>query len=176
MPDMPLPLATDTGRIPPPRRGRLGWAPLLGSVIGAVTGTVFLGCTVTPNPGGVSDPQTATTTALDAGPETLGATSGLPTDSTLASLSSTDAATLCDWVNGRQGGYGRPITFCTGGTAERTDPNQTTCVNEFSALGNRCLDLTVGTIEDCVNQTGTDLCLEESTVPCMTIKTCGLGM
>jgi hypothetical protein len=125
----------------------------------------------------VTDTPTATTTtAVDAGDETLGTTSGLPLDSTIGSLASTDAATLCDWVNGKQGGYGRPLLSCPAGGTEGTYPSQGTCVNGFAALGNRCLDLTVGTVEDCVNATGTDLCLEESTPACMTIKTCGLGM
>ena len=133
-------------------------------------------CTVTPLPGGVTDTTTTATTAVDARDETLGPTSGLPLDSTIASLGSTDAATLCDWINGKQGGYGRPAVFCPGGGKEVPYPSQLSCVNAFAALGNRCLDLTVGTVEDCVNATGTDLCLEESTPACMTIKTCGLGM
>jgi hypothetical protein len=153
---------------PRPRRRPRLWLALGVAVCAA--------CTVAPLPGGVTDTPTDTTTTADAGGETLGATSGLPLDSTIASLSSTDAATLCDWVNGKQGGYGRPSVFCPGGGNKGTYLSQLRCVSEFAALGNRCLDLTVGTVEDCVNATGSDLCLEESTPACMTIGTCGLGM
>jgi hypothetical protein len=153
---------------PAPQRRRRRWLALGVAVCAA--------CTVAPLPGGVTDTPTETTTAADAGGETLGATSGLPLDSTIASLSSTDAATLCDWVNGKRGGYGRPSVFCPGAASKSTSLSQLTCVNGFAALGNRCLDLTVGTVEDCVNATGSDLCLEESTPACMTIGTCGLGM
>jgi hypothetical protein len=151
--------------------GRTQPGPLALLVVVVVTA-----CNVTADPGGATDTATgttATTTAVDAGDDSLGATSGLPTDSTIASLSFDDAATLCDWVNGKEGGYGRPLISCSDGS-KGTDGSQIACVNEYSALGNRCLDLTVGTIEDCVNQTGTDLCLEETTAECMTIKTCGL--
>lgn len=131
-------------------------------------------CNVTPLPGGVTDDQTATT-AVDAGGDTLGTTSGLPSTSTIASLGTTDVATLCDWFNASQGGYGRPQMPCPGGTPEATYPSQLACVNGLSALGNRCLDLTVGTVEDCVNQTGTNLCLQAQVAACMTIATCGLN-
>jgi hypothetical protein len=157
------------------RPGALALAPLAGMVVVVL---VVSACNVTADPGGATDTSTGTTatmttTASDAGDDSLGATSGLPTGSTIASLSADDAATLCDWVNGKEGGYGRPLIRCTDGS-EGTYASQMECVNGFAALGNRCLDLTVATIEDCVNQTGTDLCLEETTAECMTIKTCGL--
>jgi hypothetical protein len=152
-------------------RGWLRGRSLPGAL--ALLAVVTSACNATADPGGATDTSTGTTTAGDAGDDSLGATSGLPTDSTIASLSSDDAATLCDWVNGKEGGYGRPLIRCPDGS-EGTYSSQIECVNGFAALGNRCLDLTVATIEDCVNQTGTDLCLEETTAECMTIKTCGL--
>jgi hypothetical protein len=99
-----------------------------------------------------------------------GTSSGIPRDLSLASLTTDQASTLCDWANLKQGGYGRLVT-CSG-RAEATNPSNFSCVNSTTSIGNRCPQLTVGNIEDCANVTGADLCKLESASECVAVTTC----
>jgi hypothetical protein len=100
-----------------------------------------------------------------------GGSSGLPRSSTVGSLSSTDAATLCDWLNAGQGGYGRMVT-CSGGTTRTTDADQATCVAGSHAAQTACPTLTVGDTEDCVNAIGSDLCAISTASACAAVSAC----
>ena len=77
--------------------------------------------------------------------EARGDSSGVPRASTVGSLSSTDAATLCDWLAAEQGGYGRMVT-CSDGSTRTTDTNQAICVAGSHAAETACPTLTVGEV------------------------------
>ena len=100
-----------------------------------------------------------------------GASSGLPRSATIASLSTAQAGTLCDWQSAKQGGYGRMVN-CSDGSQEMSDPDKATCVSGASALGALCPTLTVGDVEDCANAVGTDLCSEPTQAGCAAFNTC----
>jgi hypothetical protein len=100
-----------------------------------------------------------------------GDSSGLPRSSTVGSLSSADAATLCDWLNAAQGGYGRMVT-CSDGNTRKTDTNQATCVAGSNAAQTACPTLTVGEAEDCVNAIGSDLCAISTASACAAVSAC----
>ena len=97
--------------------------------------------------------------------------SGVPRASTVGSLSSTDAATLCDWLAAEQGGYGRMVT-CSDGSTRKTDPNQAICVAGSSAAQTACPTLTVGEAEDCANAIGSDLCAISTASACAAVSAC----
>ena len=46
----------------------------------------------------------------------VGNSSGVPRSSTVGSLDGSQEATLCDWENAKQGGYGRSVTCSDGST------------------------------------------------------------
>jgi hypothetical protein len=104
------------------------------------------------------------------GGNSAGTSSGIPRELSLASLTTDQASTLCDWTNLKQGGYDRVVT-CPGG-AESTNPSNFSCVNSTASIGGRCPELTVGNIEDCANATGTDLCKLASAAECVAVTTC----
>ena len=79
----------------------------------------------------------------DPGPST-----GLDTTAPIAGLSPVEDATLCDWVAGRLGGYGRTRTC---GDAKVSSPaTQAACVSDFESLTTGC-PITVGDLQSCVN-------------------------
>lgn len=100
-----------------------------------------------------------------------GASSGLLRTATVKSLTSAQAATLCDWQNGKQGGYGRSVT-CADGSTQTTDPDKATCVSAASLVGSLCPTLTVGDIEDCANASQTDLCSFDTQAGCANVRAC----
>jgi len=104
----------------------------------------------------------------DGGP---GPSSGLSRQATLASLTSQQAATLCDWSNAKQGGYGREAT-CSDGSLQETDSDKQSCVESVPYVGALCPTLTVGDIEDCANATGTDLCALTTAAACAAFRQC----
>jgi hypothetical protein len=73
-----------------------------------------------------------------------GPTSGLSRQATLASLTSQEAATLCDW----------------------------SCIDSVPYVGALCPTLIVGDIEDCANATGTDLCALTTAAACAAFRQC----
>ena len=98
----------------------------------------------------------------------------LDRNKTVATLSTDEKTTLCDQLNGAQGGYGRSVT-CASGQTETTDPNQSECVLSTPASGSPCAALTVGTVLDCAAAVGGDLCLFETAPACQPIRTCSGG-
>jgi hypothetical protein len=100
-----------------------------------------------------------------------GSSSGLPRATTIASLNQTQAGTLCDWTNSKQGGYGRSVT-CTDGSEETTDADKAYCVAAVPLVGQYCPTLTVGDLEDCANATGSDLCAFSTAPGCAAARTC----
>lgn len=131
----------------------------------------FGSCALNPDGGGTGGADSGATGTGGSG-GSVGSSSGVARGLSLANLTSDQASTLCDWTNLKQGGYGR-IVGCPGGGVEATNPSNQSCVNSTLALGNRCLQLTVGNIEDCANVTGTDLCKFESANECVVVATCG---
>ncbi|MES1207314.1 MAG: hypothetical protein ABUS79_15360 [Pseudomonadota bacterium] len=115
------------------------------------------------------------TGGADAGPTgsggAIGAASGVPRSVRLIELTPTQASVLCDWTNLTQGGYARTAT-CPSGAAQSTNRSKQDCVNATSALGGRCVDVTVGNVEDCARAAGTDLCKVESAPACQAIVAC----
>ena len=100
-----------------------------------------------------------------------GMSSGLPRTSTVASLSTAQAGTLCDWNNEKQGGYGR-TTSCSDGTTQTTDADKTTCVDGVPQIGAACPTLNVGDVEDCSNAIGSDLCAISTAAGCANVNVC----
>jgi hypothetical protein len=100
-----------------------------------------------------------------------GASSGLSRSATLASLSTAQAGTLCDWESAKQGGYGRMVN-CSDGSQQMSDPDKASCVSGIPTLGSLCPTLTVGDIEDCANAVGTDLCSEPTQAGCAAFNAC----
>jgi hypothetical protein len=100
-----------------------------------------------------------------------GTSSGVPRATKIADLSSAQAGTLCDWVNGKGGGYGRTVT-CSDGTDASTDPDKATCSSSAPLLGGLCPTLTVGDLEDCSNAVGMDLCAAATNPACAAFNTC----
>jgi hypothetical protein len=102
---------------------------------------------------------------------TVGASSGLPRTDTIGSLAAAQAATLCDWLNARQGGYGRSVT-CPDGGHEDTDNNQASCVASVPDFATGCPSLTVGDVEDCANAIATNLCQMPTAAGCANVNAC----
>lgn len=100
-----------------------------------------------------------------------GTSSGLPRTSTVASLSTAAAGTLCDWNNEKQGGYGRTMS-CSDGTTQTTDTDKTTCIDGVPQTGAACPTLTVGDVEDCANAIGSDLCAIATAAGCANVNAC----
>jgi len=100
-----------------------------------------------------------------------GTSSGLSRTATVKSLSSAQAATLCDWQSAKQGGYGRSVN-CADGSMQTTDPDKATCVSAVSVVGGLCPTLTVGDIEDCANASKTDLCSFDTQAGCANLRAC----
>jgi hypothetical protein len=129
--------------------------------------TVSGGCALNPP---VGEPSQGDDGAVE-GDGPIGTSSGVPRNIRLMDLSAAQASVLCDWTNLKQGGYGR-ITTCPSGSVQSTNQSNLACVNNTSALGGRCVGVTVGNIEDCANATGTDLCKFESAPECVAVATC----
>jgi hypothetical protein len=101
----------------------------------------------------------------------VGTSSGLPRTDTVGSLTAAQAATLCDWLNARQGGYGQSVT-CPDGSHDDTDNNQASCVASVPTVATGCPSLTVGDIEDCANAIGTNLCAMSTAAGCANVNAC----
>jgi hypothetical protein len=101
----------------------------------------------------------------------VGDSSGVPRSSTIGSLTVTQAATLCDWEDAKQGGYNRTVT-CTDGNTRTTDASQAECVSGMGYARTFCPSLTVADVEDCANAIGVSIC-EISTAPaCANLAAC----
>jgi hypothetical protein len=96
---------------------------------------------------------------------------GLPSWATFSSLSQTQAARLCDWVNQNQGGYGRSVT-CSDGSQQTTDADKASCVQVVPQVGIECPTLTVGDVESCVNVIGPMLCAVTTSAACANLAAC----
>jgi hypothetical protein len=142
---------------------RVYFAWLLISVVSA-------GCTLS---GSDVDPGQSGDDAAVGGDAAIGSSSGVPRSIRLMDLTPAQASALCDWTNLKQGGYGRSTT-CPSGSVESTNRSNFDCVNSTSALGGRCVDVTVGNIEDCANAAQTDLCQFESAPECVAVATCSM--
>jgi hypothetical protein len=101
----------------------------------------------------------------------VGNSSGLPRSSTLASLTSGQGGTLCDWVNAKEGGYGRTFN-CPDGSQAMSDPDRASCVDVIGYLGTNCPTLTVANLEDCANASGTDVCSIPTQTACAAFDAC----
>jgi hypothetical protein len=97
--------------------------------------------------------------------------SGIPRSDTVGSLNASQAATLCDWENAKQGGYGRTVT-CSDGSTQTTDPDQATCAAVVPYFANKCPTLTVGDIEDCADGLGTNICNLPTESACAALNAC----
>lgn len=94
---------------------------------------------------------------------------GVPRAATVVSLNTTQLGALCDWVAASVGGYGS-IDNCDGGGSQHESSTQQDCVSK--AFGG-CPTLTAGTLEDCVNALGGDLCRAETAPACVGVNQCG---
>lgn len=97
--------------------------------------------------------------------------SGVPRSATFQTLTTSQASILCDWVNDKQGGYGRSVP-CSGGAPQTTDDSRTTCVAAYPAIGLACPSLTVADVEDCAKATSSDLCKFHTTAACAVLRDC----
>jgi len=104
------------------------------------------------------------------GGDAVGTSSGVSRSKTVASLDESEMGVLCDWTNGKQGGYGRNVSCADGpGT---TDRDKATCVSGKSLYAEYCYTLTVGEVEDCANAIGTDLCAFYTAAACANVRAC----
>lgn len=101
----------------------------------------------------------------------VGTSSGLPRAATLGSLTAAQDATLCDWENAKQGGYGQSVS-CSDGSHTDTDNNQASCVASVPGFATGCPTLTVGDVEDCANAIGTNLCAMPTAAGCANVNAC----
>jgi hypothetical protein len=101
----------------------------------------------------------------------VGTSSGLPRTDTVGSLTGAQAATLCDWLNARQGGYGQSVS-CPDGSEADTDLSQSSCVASVPNVATGCPSLTVGNVEDCANAIGTNLCSMPTAAGCANVNAC----
>jgi hypothetical protein len=102
---------------------------------------------------------------------TVGSSSGVPRTLALAELTSAQASALCEWTNLKQGGYGQAVA-CGLGRPESTDASNSDCVTASALIGYKCPSLTVANEEDCINATGTILCLIQASPACAPINDC----
>jgi len=94
---------------------------------------------------------------------------GVPGTATVISLDPNQLASLCDWVATSVGGYGS-IDNCDGGGSRHANDTQQSCV---SKVFGGCPSLTVGTLEDCINAIGGDLCRTDTAPACVGVNQCG---
>lgn len=95
---------------------------------------------------------------------------GVPRTATVISLTASQLAALCDWANASVGGYGS-IDNCDGGGSRHANDTQASCVSK--AFG-ACPTLTVGTLEDCINALGGDLCQTDTAPACAGLNQCNV--
>jgi hypothetical protein len=100
-----------------------------------------------------------------------GPSSGLPRSSTFADLTTDQVGILCDWINERQGGYGRHVS-CPDGSTQDTDANKSECVGAAPVVASYCPALTVADVEDCTNAVLTDLCSLPNQAACANLNAC----
>lgn len=111
--------------------------------------------------------------APEAGSSDAADTSGFPRDTLVSRLTPAEAARLCDWISGKQGGYGRHVT-CADGHEEQTDDSLIACVQAFidgRAMLEKCA-LNIAQIEDCAQAVGLDLCKFTSASECKALNAC----
>jgi hypothetical protein len=84
--------------------------------------------------------------------------SGLSRSRTVASLSSEEASSLCDWSLATQGGPGK-TTKC-GETSSRVVHTKDECLEDVAVITKLagCYALTVGEVEDCSKEEAADAC------------------
>lgn len=95
-----------------------------------------------------------------------GTSTGVPRDTVVNDLDPTQAATLCDWWNNKQGGYGQSAQC--GDDTEADDADQDDCTGSLDDCG----DATVADFEDCGNAIGTNLCMFRTNAACATLSAC----
>ena len=102
-----------------------------------------------------------------------GPTSSLDTSATIPNLSAADDATLCDWLAGRLGDYGRTV-HC--GSATVSSPaSQAMCVTGFQSEPATCA-ITVGDVQNCTNAALSGPCPGGTTpAACATLIDMGLS-
>ena len=101
----------------------------------------------------------------------VASSSGLPRSDTFADLTTDQVGVLCDWINERQGGYGRNVT-CSDGSKQNTDASKADCVGAAPGVASACPTLTVGNVEDCTNAVLTDLCSLPNQTACANLDAC----
>ncbi len=106
---------------------------------------------------------------MDAGSERLDIASVSRTES-LDQLTDAEKATVCDWVNTKQGGYGRQV-LCDKDPPVSTDASLSACIGSIAGFAELC-PLTVGQLVDCAQATGADLCQVYTLPTCEVIATC----
>jgi hypothetical protein len=110
------------------------------------------------DPDGVSYCLSASDAGTDANvntcqtPTTV-ASSGVTTTKTISALTDGEKGTLCDWLNGRYGGYGCKAT-CDGGLSYTNKKDQTACKATLKAT----CPATVAEAEECIRQDSADRC------------------
>jgi len=110
-------------------------------------------------------------TATSCGPGDGSNGSGIPKSTKLGMLTTAQAGTECDYVNDKQGGYGRSVT-CADGSTQTTDPDKASCMKDVPGAGASCPTLTVGDLEDCANAVGTNLCSLPTASACAAFNAC----
>lgn len=103
---------------------------------------------------------------MDAAPPT-GTSTGIPRTTAISDLTDDQNATLCDWWNNKQGGYGQSAD-CGNGDTEANDGSQGECVAGLAD----CAAATIADFEDCGNAIGTNLCQFRTEAACATLAGC----
>jgi hypothetical protein len=137
----------------------------------AVLVGVLAACNLGPIDPTMSGSDTGGSGGSSTGASAAGDASGIPRTLALAELTSPQASVLCEWTNQKQGGYGQALS-CGFGRPESTDASNTDCVTASFLIGYKCPSLTVANEEDCINATGTQLCLIQASPACAPINAC----
>jgi hypothetical protein len=95
---------------------------------------------------------------------------GVPRSSQVTSLSSTNLAKVCDYMNKQLGGYGHQPNCGQNTMVVPADVSQASCVSKVK--GKSCT-LTVGQVEDCSDELHTAPC--SLPLDCLPIYTCLTG-
>ena len=95
---------------------------------------------------------------------------GIPASTKVSVLTDAQQKTLCDYVNGKRGGYEKTI-MCPDNSTFQTDPTQDDCVLILKGAAG-CMDLTVGDIEGCANGPMGNACTFATAPECKNVYNC----
>src|SRR3954468_13840773 len=96
---------------------------------------------------------------------------GVPPATKVSDLTDAQAKVMCDFLNARQGGYGKTIQ-CPDGPSPN-DKDQAECLGYLvPGVGTFCPTLTAGDLESCANGPMGNVCTFQTAPECMAVAAC----